>query len=509
MDRSDRLRAAEFAAQLMVWLRVLRARRKTWISIALVGSLLGGAVAALQTPQYSAHASLEFVGLQAEALASAALVSRLAVLRSQSLRAASIDWLLDLSHGPEEPGWPQAVRAAADGIDIDLAANSSIVEIFCWAPTPRSAAAVANALADAFVARDLKDQLEAARQRDERVRRQLAGVSDAERILDLIQASGPAPYLRILDRAAVPLVAFGPDATTGALAGLLLGLCGGCLFVGVRHHLDRSFKQPGDASRALGLRELGIVPDSAYEPGLDRMTPAGVAAPRPPSAEKSCIESRPSWLAECVRGVRASLLAGADSHRVLTVTSATRGEGKTTVAANLAGSFAESGRRTLLVDADLRNPRLCVLFGVSNSEGLADLLQDQQREPSELFVEVAPNLWLLPAGVAMHGGPGLLHAQLTHEFFNWLRPRFDIVIVDSPPTLAGSDARALAAIADGTVLVVRAGATGPATAIQAKSVLESDGVHLLGVVLNSWDPRVYGLTGAQDHAAAHPKRAVA
>jgi Mrp family chromosome partitioning ATPase len=107
-------------------------------------------------------------------------------------------------------------------------------------------------------------------------------------------------------------------------------------------------------------------------------------------------------------------------------------------------------------------------------------------------VSICDNLWLLPAGVALHGAPGILHEAPTTEFFLWARSRFDVVIVDSPPVLTTSDARALSLTADGTILVVRAGRTEPDAALRAKSLLESDGAHLLGVVLNSWDPRTSG-----------------
>lgn len=239
------------------------------------------------------------------------------------------------------------------------------------------------------------------------------------------------------------------------------------------------------------------------------MTPAGVAAAAPPPAERTCAESRPSWLAECIRGVRTSLIAGADHPQVLTVTSPTSREGKTTIAANLAASFAESGRRTLLVDANLRQPKLYEVFGISNSEGLADLLQNPQRSPAELCREVAKSLWLLPAGVALHGGPGLLHEPSAFNLLASLRQEFDVIVLDSPATLGVSDARTLAAMADGTVLVVRAGVTDPADAIEAKLVLESDGIHLLGVVLNSWNPRVYGGQWAHNYEGLNRWRAVA
>src|SRR5690606_15016137 len=165
------------------------------------------------------------------------------------------------------------------------------------------------------------------------------------------------------------------------------------------------------------------------------------------------------------------------------VTSPAPGEGKTTVAENLAASLAESGRRTLIVDADLRRPRLHEVFGVSNSQGLAVLLADGYADPLDFTVGVSKGLGFLPAGVAAFGGPGLLREATARPLLDRLQREFDSLILDAPPVLAVSDARTLAGIVDGTILVVRAGVTNPEEAIDAKALLESDGARLLGVVV--------------------------
>jgi tyrosine-protein kinase Etk/Wzc len=305
-------------------------------------------------------------------------------------------------------------------------------------------------------------------------------------------AGATAGTARILDVAKVPTEPLGPRRFLGAIAGMLSGLFAGCLFVVAKAKLDHTIKRPGDARRALGLRELGAMPDAAFEQERVRMTPAGVAAKEPTRAEKAYIDDRPSGLAECVRGIRTSLLLGPESPHVITITSPTAGDGKTTVAANLAAALAESNGRTLILDADLRRPRLHEVFEVSNSQGLVDLLADCYLNPLDFAVQVSQDLWFLPAGVAAFGGPGLLHEAATQELLERLKRQFDVIIVDAPPVLAVSDARALSSVADGTILVVRAGVTEPDDAIEAKTLLEEDGAHLLGVVLNSWNPRVYG-----------------
>ena len=324
-----------------------------------------------------------------------------------------------------------------------------------------------------------------------------------------LAAGVPAGTVRILDMAEVPSEPLGPRPILGAIAGMLTGLFASCLFVVARAKLDRTIKRPGDARRALGLRELGAMPDAAFEQERVRMTPAGFAAQQRPRAEKACIDDRPSWLAECVRGIRTSLLLGPESPRSITITSPTPGEGKTTVAANLAASLAESGRKTLIVDADLRRPRLHEVFEVSNSQGLVDLLVNSYVDPLDFVVQISKGLWFLPAGVAACGGPGLLHEAATREILERLQREFDAIVVDAPPVLAVSDARTLSRIVDGTVLVVRAGVTDPDDAIDAKTLLEADGAHLLGVVLNSWNPRIYGPQRYEKYATIYQNSAAA
>jgi capsular exopolysaccharide synthesis family protein len=205
----------------------------------------------------------------------------------------------------------------------------------------------------------------------------------------------------------------------------------------------------------------------------------------------------PQEIAECFRAVRSSLLgdmADTGPPGVYVITSPVAGDGKTTVATNLAIAMAELDQPTLLVDADLRQPRLHRIFGLINRNGLADLLSNGEILGDTLDLSIrpapeTPNLWLLPAGVAAHGGPGLLHSARMRALLDHLLGRFPAVIVDAPPMLAVSDARALARWADRVALVVRAGHTPPEAVLEAVETLMADGAPLMGTVLNSWNPR--------------------
>jgi capsular exopolysaccharide synthesis family protein len=524
--------SSEPEAPSLTYLRALRSNRKTWALTALVGLLLGWSVTAAAPPYYRAHASLELVGSndafsEANDTAPTAphlqfpgrgdIAARVRMLRNDTLRQAAVERLIDVPVGPPDPRWAAEIHSASADVEIASLDDSRVIDIFCVAASPEAAASLVNALAEQFVANERETRLKQALETRQWMEDQLDFLEEYAREpsfagsgmgapplqesyaallksvrLAGIAAAAPVETVRILEAAEIPREALGPRPVFGALAGMLTGLLVSCLFVLARAKLDRTIKRPGDARRALGLRELGALPDAAFEHELTRMTPAGFAALDPPKAENACIDARPSWVAECVRGIRTSLLLGQDSPRLIVITSPTPGEGKTTVAANLAASLAESGRRTLIVDADLRRPRLHEVFGVSNSQGLVDLLSDSYGDPLEFAVQISTNLWFLPAGVAPFGGPGLLHQAATQEMLERLMREFDALVLDAPPVLAVSDARILSRMADGAILVVRAGVANPDDAIEAKTLLEEDGAHLLGVVLNSWNPRIYG-----------------
>ena len=200
-------------------------------------------------------------------------------------------------------------------------------------------------------------------------------------------------------------------------------------------------------------------------------------------------------LADSFRSTLTSILytgENGDRPRVIVLTSANPGEGKTTVASNLALALAEIGRRVLLIDGDLRKPRLHEIFNVSNAWGLSDLLEGTKPpEGSEAMVVGTGyrDLYLLPAGSAASSISSLLHSPRALEFLQRMREEFDTVIIDTPPMLQMPDARVLGRLADGVILVVRSARTTRETAAAAGQRLAEDGTRVLGTVLNEWDPR--------------------
>ena len=325
-----------------------------------------------------------------------------------------------------------------------------------------------------------------------------------------------AGNIRIVDRAQPPRRAVRPDHRVNSLLGLLGGLLLGVAFVIVSERADRTLRQPGDVANYLRLPELGVIPASTAEPGSRSRSRRrrGVTAPPGPAAllsagqptsseavELTAWQQKPTLVAESFRATLTSILftgSNGTSPDVLVVSSPSPGEGKTTVVSNLAICLSEINRRVLLIDADMRKPRVHKVFDIPNRWGLSDLLcrpagadDDTPMEQFAVKTEV-PNLYVLPSGTPTHSIPNLLHSPRTAELLARCRREFDTVLIDTPPMMQISDARVLGQMADAVVLVLRAGQTTRGTARAAAERFRDDGTHLLGTILNSWDPSTNG-----------------
>ncbi len=313
--------------------------------------------------------------------------------------------------------------------------------------------------------------------------------------------------IRIIDSALTPGGPFRPslrqDVTYGLMLGLLLGI--GIAFL--IEFLDRTIKSPEEIERRLKLPTLAVVPDLAESgrsygyggygsdptPKPGRAAGKGKAPADRHRAAPSDLEQielvpheRPrSPISEVYRSLRTSLLLStADELKVIAVTSATAGEGKTATASNLGVVLAQLGRRVLIVDADLRKPRMHQVFKVSNRSGLVNQLTGVV-EPDSVFVETGvPNLWLIPSGPIPPNPSELLSSDRMREWLNAMRARFDYVIIDTPPSLAVTDATIVGALSDGLVLTFRAGKVTREDAKDCAERLRMADLKILGVVLN-------------------------
>lgn len=192
--------------------------------------------------------------------------------------------------------------------------------------------------------------------------------------------------------------------------------------------------------------------------------------------------------AEAYRTLRTNLtFAGLDQPlEALVVTSPAPENEKSVAVANLAVTMAQGERRTILVDADLRRPRLHEIFGISNGRGLTTMFVEPEAMADPPLVDVGvENLWLLPSGPLPPNPADLLGSRRMDEVLAALRARADILLFDAPPVIAVTDAVVLGRKADGVLLVMTAGRTRRDHALAAKEILERAHVRLVGVVLTN------------------------
>ena len=190
--------------------------------------------------------------------------------------------------------------------------------------------------------------------------------------------------------------------------------------------------------------------------------------------------------AEAFRTLRTNLIFSSLDRPITTllVTSAAPDEGKSVALANLAVTMAQGGRKTLLVDCDLRRPRQHELFGVPDRPGLTTMILDNVDEPP-LAATGVENLALLPAGPLPPNPADLLSSRRMELLITNLKSRADIVLFDAPPVISVTDAALLASKLDGVLLVVSAGQTKREHAQRAKELLEKINVRLVGAVLTN------------------------
>jgi capsular exopolysaccharide synthesis family protein len=185
---------------------------------------------------------------------------------------------------------------------------------------------------------------------------------------------------------------------------------------------------------------------------------------------------------------------GTHASKVIVITSPESGDGKTTIASNLAIALSQIDRRVLLIDGDLRQPRLSSVFEMEGSPGLIELLTKPAAAaaaPVNALVHSTyiPQLSFLPSGNRHAFESKLLHSVRMQELIRRFRGEFDIVLIDSPPIAQFSDARVLGRWADGVLLVFRSNKTTLEIAMAAQQCFMGDGTRVLGTLLNDWNPR--------------------
>jgi len=249
------------------------------------------------------------------------------------------------------------------------------------------------------------------------------------------------PDVEVVDRAGVPQAPSRNTAPRVLLMAIFGGLGAGLALALLLDRLDPRFRYPEQASDELGLPIIGTVPSLP--------TPKQRAADSEISAQ----------VIEAFRTIRLHIkeMFPPEGPVLFTITSPGAGEGKSLVSSNLAMSFAESGRRTLLIDGDIRRGQLHETFGMRQAPGLLDYLLNHSALDEVLQETDYEGLTLVTCGTRRHRGPELLQSTALEGFMAAVRPFFDVIIVDSPPLGAGIDPFALAKVTGALVVVMRVG----------------------------------------------------
>jgi capsular exopolysaccharide synthesis family protein len=301
-----------------------------------------------------------------------------------------------------------------------------------------------------------------------------------------LQAQARANNVSILDRAQVPTAAVSPRLLVNLAVAAVLALLGGLGLALLVEGLDSSVKSQEQVEQ-LGLTFLGIVPSIRAARGAQKHRFEGTGNINP---DRYVIEHPNSTAAECVRTIRTNLLFMAPERELKTLLIASAGprEGKTATSVNIGATMAMSGSRVLLIDSDLRRPRLHRIFDMQNDRGLTNLIVDQQAELSSV---VRPSgiegLDLLTTGPIPPNPAELLHTQAFKRVVARLQAAYDRIVFDSPPLLAVTDAQILGQLCDGAVLVVRANETSIDMVRKASRLLKDVNVNILGTLLNNVD----------------------
>jgi len=309
------------------------------------------------------------------------------------------------------------------------------------------------------------------------LRTRLSSTDLSDRMNSNLDTSNVTP----LDPALVPHTPISPNLRLNIMAAAVLSLFIGLGLVFLIVFLDRSVKSTADAQQAVGSPVLGIIP-IIEEP--DQMDDSD-------SARDLYVHQHPtSRIAECCRSLRTNIMFSAADRQIKTivVSSANPREGKTTSVIYLGTTMAQSGQRVLLVDTDMRRPRLHVSTKVARTTGLSNLIVGDADFDSVIRPTEIPNLFVLPCGPLP---PNPAEILMTHKFeavLAELGKRFDRIILDSPPLQVVTDAVVLSKQTDGVILVIHAGKTLREEIKRSANQIKAVGGKVFGVIVNAIEP---------------------
>lgn len=436
---------------------VMRLIRTGWWVIVL-GATLGAAggvgLTALSTPEYQATTRL-YVAVQTGGTQSATELNQgssaaqtkvqgyIPVVTSEPVLAPVI----------EELGLDRTVRSLGGAVSVTSPKGSQLLEVSVVDTDAARAARVANAI----------------------------GASVGSVVADLEQplADGSSPVkITMLQQATTPTGAINPRPSFNLALGVLLGIALAVAAIFLRSMLDTRIRSAADVATVTEQPVLGAIgfnTDHVTKPLFMR------DAPR-------------SALGEAMRDLRTNIayLAGQGETQTVMVTSATQSEGKTTTSANLAIAMAESDAKVLVIDADLRRPRIADVFDIEGGAGLSDVLVGRAEPADVVQPWGASGLHVLPAGRIPPNPSELLGSQSMRHLMDELEREYDFIVVDAPPLLPVTDAAVLSKVCSGAIVTTSARSGRKALLRAAIDRLDKIGARVLGIVVTMQSARGRG-----------------
>lgn len=274
---------------------------------------------------------------------------------------------------------------------------------------------------------------------------------------------------RIITPALTPTAPIKSRQYINLLQGLIGAILLGAATAFILEKTDKTIKTPESARELLGYNLLGYIPP--FNNG--RQIPEVVVKSKPDSP-----------ISEAFRMLQTNLrFFNLEQPRVIVVSSSVPKEGKSTIAANLAFSMSQIGRKVLLVDADLRNPSQDKIWDIPNRIGLSNVIK-RHLDLERAITEVAPNLQVMTAGERTSNPSALINSSQIAVFIARVAQKYDFVVIDTPPLTVAADATVLGKLANGILFVVRPGFVNSNSATFAKELLEKAGQKVLGIAVN-------------------------
>jgi capsular exopolysaccharide synthesis family protein len=439
---------ARLTVELRSALKLLRERWKLVVVVMLLCTAASGWLVWRQTPQYASRVTL-FVSAwsstddaaaayQGGLLSQQKVKSYTELMRSQRVLVGVVEKL----HLPQSP------RQLAGKITTASVRDTALLTVTVTDPSPEQAQQIANGVAEQFV--KLLPSLES-------------------------MPKGPQPVVRVsvVDPAELPSSPVSPQPVRTFAAAALIGLLAGLSLAVARRSLDTTIKTGDKLDELSGKPMLGTV---AFDSSVGKR-PLIIDAPHTPRAE-------------AYRKIRTNLqFVDIDrSAKVIQLTSAVAGEGKSLTACNLAIALAEAQKRVLLIDADLRRPSLAEYLKLPSALGLTSVLVGRSTVLEAIQTAADGTLSVLGSGPTPPNPSELLGSQQMRRLLDELRLEFDVVLIDAPPVLPVADAAAVATACDGVLFVVRHGKTRQDQVSAAFQTLRTVEAPILGTILSLTPP---------------------